>query len=102
MHGIVQRLVQKEKAAVRLQAELDRLRSENTKLLEASVSRHAPSTSLSFIRPKRLQEEQERIKRERDRAKWSAMTEEMSNSKAKVSLKAHILTSILQVYPPGA
>ncbi|KAF8743337.1 Diaphanous GTPase-binding Domain, partial [Rhizoctonia solani] len=66
MHGIVQRLVQKEKMAVRLQAELDRLRNENTKLVEAS-------------------EEQDRIRRERDRAKWSAMTEEMSNSRAKVA-----------------
>ncbi|CAE6362187.1 unnamed protein product, partial [Rhizoctonia solani] len=66
MHSIVQRLVQKERAAVSLQAEVDRLRNENQKLVEAS-------------------EEQERLKRERDRAKWSAMTEEMSNSRAKVA-----------------
>ncbi|KAG9074065.1 hypothetical protein FS749_014422 [Ceratobasidium sp. UAMH 11750] len=65
VHGIVQRLVQKEKLAVRLQAEVDRLNSENAKLIGAS-------------------EEQERLKRERDRAKWSAMTEEMSNNKAKI------------------
>ncbi|ELU45562.1 RhoA GTPase effector DIA/Diaphanous [Rhizoctonia solani AG-1 IA] len=77
MHGIVQRLVQKEKMAVRLQAELDRLRNENTKLVEAS-------------------EEQDRIRRERDRAKWSAMTEEMSNSRAKVSFSVAEMETLLR------
>lgn len=91
MHGIIQRLVQKEKAAVKLQAEVDKLRLENEKLVEASVSAYKHLHTFTNVF---RQEEQERIKRERDRAKWNAMTEEMANSKAKVRLNAHILDSM--------
>ncbi|CDO73783.1 hypothetical protein BN946_scf185015.g111 [Trametes cinnabarina] len=60
-HGVVQRLVQKEKQVLQLQADLDRLKAQN---------------------PAEPREADERTKRERDRVKWHALNEEIANLKS--------------------
>ncbi|KAJ3004363.1 hypothetical protein NUW54_g4848 [Trametes sanguinea] len=60
-HGLVQRLVQKEKQVLQLQAELDRLKAQN---------------------PAEPREVDDRAKRERDRVKWHALNEEIANLKS--------------------
>ncbi|PPQ71093.1 hypothetical protein CVT24_009844, partial [Panaeolus cyanescens] len=62
-HGLVQRLVQKEKQVLQLQTELDKLKGEN------------------FVEAR---EADERAKRERDRVKWNTLMEEISKNKAKI------------------
>ncbi|KAJ3556352.1 hypothetical protein NP233_g11996 [Leucocoprinus birnbaumii] len=61
-HGVVQRLVQKEKQVIQLQTELDRYRAQN---------------------PSEDKEAEERAKRERDRAKWNALMEEIAKLKTR-------------------
>ncbi|GLB34079.1 putative diaphanous FH3 domain contatinign protein [Lyophyllum shimeji] len=61
-HGLVQRLVQKEKQVLQLQAELDRLKALN---------------------PADGRDADERAKRERDRAKWNSLNEEIAKLKTK-------------------
>ncbi|KAI0028371.1 hypothetical protein K488DRAFT_89818, partial [Vararia minispora EC-137] len=65
LHGLVQRLVQKEKQALQLQAELDRYKAQNPESREAD----------------------ERARRERDKTKWTTLMEEIS--KLKVQAKEH-------------
>ncbi|KAI0776213.1 FH2-domain-containing protein [Trametes elegans] len=60
-HGLVQRLVQKEKQVLQLQAELDRFKAQN---------------------PAETRENDDRAKRERDRVKWHALNEEIANLKS--------------------
>ncbi|KZT71430.1 FH2-domain-containing protein [Daedalea quercina L-15889] len=69
-HGVVQRLVQKEKEASQLQAELEKLKAQN---------------------PSEGRDADERAKRERDRVKWNTLMEEiaklkMQNGEIEVSL----------------
>ncbi|EMD40584.1 hypothetical protein CERSUDRAFT_102967 [Gelatoporia subvermispora B] len=59
--GVVQRLVQKEKQVLQLQAEVDRLKAEN---------------------PTEDREAEERARRERDRVKWTTLMEEITNLRA--------------------
>ncbi|THG96218.1 hypothetical protein EW026_g5579, partial [Hermanssonia centrifuga] len=59
-HGLVQRLVQKEKQVIQLQGELERLKAQN---------------------PSESRELEEKAKRERDRAKWNTLMEEIAKSK---------------------
>ncbi|KAG6910997.1 hypothetical protein DXG01_006051 [Tephrocybe rancida] len=61
-HGVVQRLVQKEKQVIQLQAELDRFKAQN---------------------PNDGRDADERAKRERDRAKWNVLMEEIAKLKTK-------------------
>jgi diaphanous 1 len=61
--GVVQRLVQKEKQVLQLQTELDRLKAQH---------------------PGDSREADERAKRERDRAKWSSLTDEIAKLKSRV------------------
>ncbi|KAG6854352.1 hypothetical protein C0991_007857 [Blastosporella zonata] len=61
-HGVVQRLVQKEKQVIQLQAELDRFKVQN---------------------PNDGRGADERAKRERDRVKWNALMEEIAKLKTK-------------------
>lgn len=68
MHGLVTRLVQKEKQVVQLQAEVDRLKAQNP----SNESREADERS-------RREKE-----KERDRAKWAKVAEESAELKAKV------------------
>ncbi|KAF9506490.1 hypothetical protein BS47DRAFT_1399443 [Hydnum rufescens UP504] len=63
-HGLVQRLVAKEKQVLQLQAELDGLKS---------------------LHPGDDKEADDEARRQRDRAKWSAMTEEIRKLKTKIS-----------------
>jgi diaphanous 1 len=63
-HGLVQRLVQKEKQVLQLQTELDRFRAQN---------------------PAEGREADDRAKKERDRLKWNTMMEEITKLKTKNS-----------------
>jgi diaphanous 1 len=65
VHGLVMRLVQKEKQVVQLQAEVERIRVQN------------PSAE--------TREAEERARRERDRLRWNRLNEEAANLKTKVS-----------------
>ncbi|KAJ3492688.1 hypothetical protein NLJ89_g11182 [Agrocybe chaxingu] len=62
-HGLVQRLVQKEKQVLQLQTELDRYKAQN---------------------PSDGREDDERAKRERDRIKWNTLMEEITKYKTKI------------------
>lgn len=62
-HGLVQRLVQKEKQVLQLQTELDRFRAQN---------------------PGEGREADERAKRERDKVKWNTLMEEIAKLKHKI------------------
>ena len=64
VHGLVMKLVQKEKQVVQLQAEVERLRGQNP----TAESREA----------------EERLRRERDRLKWNKLSEEVADLKTKV------------------
>ncbi|CAK5262775.1 unnamed protein product [Mycena citricolor] len=61
-HGLVQRLVQKEKQVLQLQAEVDRFKAQN---------------------PGEAREADDRAKRERDRAKWNSLNDEIAKLKTK-------------------
>ncbi|KAG6861568.1 hypothetical protein C0995_014864 [Termitomyces sp. Mi166 len=74
-HGLVQRLVQKEKQVIQLQAELDRYQIQN------------PSEG----------REDDRAKRERDRAKWNTLMEEITKLKAKVASNSAELESTIVI-----
>ncbi|TCD69208.1 hypothetical protein EIP91_008311, partial [Steccherinum ochraceum] len=63
-HGLVQRLVLKEKQVLQLQSELDRLKS---------------------LHPNEDREAEERAKRERDRVKWNALNEEIAKLKVQIA-----------------
>ncbi|EIW76318.1 hypothetical protein CONPUDRAFT_139713 [Coniophora puteana RWD-64-598 SS2] len=62
MHGLVQRLVQKEKQVMQLKADVDRLQALN---------------------PADSKEADERAKRDRDRAKWNTLMDEIAKLKMK-------------------
>ncbi|KAH7919532.1 hypothetical protein BV22DRAFT_1075069, partial [Leucogyrophana mollusca] len=62
VNGLVQRIVQKERQVMQLQAEVDRLQAQN---------------------PTEAREADDRAKRERDRTKWSSLTEEIAKLKMK-------------------
>ena len=64
VHGLVMKLVQKEKQVVQLQAEVERLQTQNP-----TAKNH---------------EVEERARRERDRLKWNRLQEEVADLKAKV------------------
>lgn len=80
---MVQRLVQKEKQVIQLQAELDRYQAQNPVETQELVR------SLCFKRSIILRSVQEdKAKRERDRAKWNGLMDEISNLKAQVRVTA--------------
>ncbi|TFY78768.1 hypothetical protein EWM64_g5245 [Hericium alpestre] len=64
LHGVVQRLVQKEKQVLQLQSELDKLKSQS---------------------PSDQRDADERAKRERDKVKWNNIMDEMANMKIKLN-----------------
>ena len=64
VHGLVMKLVQKEKQVVQLQAEVERLQVQN------------PTAKSNEV--------EERARRERDRLKWNRHHEEVADLKAKV------------------
>ncbi|KAJ3532310.1 hypothetical protein NM688_g7443 [Phlebia brevispora] len=64
LHGLVQRLVQKEKQVLQLQAELERHKVQN---------------------PVEDKEAEEKARRERDRAKWNTVMDEMSKLKTQIT-----------------
>lgn len=80
MHGLVMRLVQKEKQVVQLQAEVDRLKAQNP----SSESREADERS-------RREKE-----KERDRAKWAKVAEESVDLKAKVGM-IHLPVQVVDI-----
>jgi diaphanous 1 len=66
VHGLVMKLVQKEKQVVQLQAEVERLKVQNP-----TAKNH---------------EAEERARRERDRLKWNKLNEEVADLKTKVAM----------------
>lgn len=78
----MQRLVAKEKLAVQLQAELNRLKS-----VSPNASRDAVR-SLALLDASRCQLttcfQEERTKHERDKIKWNALLDEIADLKTKV------------------
>ena len=66
VHGLVMKLVQKEKQVVQLQAEVERLQAQDPTAKSREV--------------------EERARRERDRFKWNKLNEEVTDLKAKVGI----------------
>lgn len=90
-HGLVQRLVLKEKEVLRLQAEVARLSKSGSAEPRESVSRHR---SWLLIIPPRLTHvfaylQDEKAKRDRDRAKFDGLANEVQRAKAQVSMQIH-------------
>ena len=81
-HGVVQRLVQKEKQVLQLQTELERFKTQNP-----GEDRDAVCLFPAFYYHSSviyIQIQDERAKRERDRLKWNTLMEEISKLKIKV------------------
>lgn len=85
----MQRLIQKEKQVVQLQAELERYRSQTSSEDRDAVSLYL-SPYFSVGRITLLKDE--RAKRDRDRTKWNALMEEIARFKIKASVRGLIAT----------
>jgi diaphanous 1 len=75
----VQRLVTKEKQVLQLQTEVDRLKAQNP-----SDGREAVCIKSFDARQTPDITQEEKIRRDRDRAKWNALNEEIAKLKIKV------------------
>ncbi len=77
----MQRLVQKEKHVLRLQSELDHLKSSNPVEIRENVS-FRRMILLTFLNSTK---QDERAKREREKTKWTSVMDEIANLKTQVS-----------------
>lgn len=90
---MVQRLVQKEKQVLQLQAELDRFKSQNP-----NEGRDAVSDLFHNLRPELIMLQDERAKRDRDRVKWNTLMDEISKLKIKASHCVYLSASFISPY----
>jgi diaphanous 1 len=82
----VQRLVQKEKHVLQLQSEIDQLKSSNPIEIRESVRFPAYQRVfvLTFAHVPKLNKQDERAKREREKTKWTSVMDEIAKLKTQV------------------
>jgi diaphanous 1 len=90
VHGLVQRLVQREKEVLQLRTELDRFKMQNPGDGREAVC----IVPLWILNDTDILLKDERAKRERDRIKWNTLMEEITKHKTKVY---HLLSSTVHI-----